>query len=211
MSGALDQETRDRIEALIEDQPVVLFMKGTREAPRCGFSATVVRVLDQLVAEYRTVDVLSDPRIRDGVKEFSAWPTIPQLYVRGEFVGGCDIVQEMHGSGELSQLLGVETGSAAAPRIQISEAAALALRQAIDSSGAATGSVLQLSIDARFQSGLSMGSADPADVVVQSAGIELHLDRLSAARAHGTSIDAVETPDGLSFRVDNPNAPGAKP
>ncbi len=208
MSGSDDQETRERIEALIQQNPVVLFMKGTREAPRCGFSATVVRVLDQLVADYRTVDVLADPRVRDGVKEFSSWPTIPQLYVRGEFVGGCDIVQELYGSGELSQLLGVATSSGEAPKLRISEAAAHALRQAVKASGAPEDSVLQLSIDARFQSGLSMGPADPADVVAEIAGIEIHLDRVSAARADGVSIDAVETPEGLSFRIDNPNAPG---
>ena len=206
MGTALDPETRNRIQSLIESHPVVVFMKGTREAPRCGFSATVVRVLDQLVPDYHTVDVLSDPRVREGVKEFSSWPTIPQLYVRGEFVGGCDIVQEMHGSGELGQLLGVEVASGEAPEIRISEAAAHALRQAIQTSGAPAGSVLQLAIDARFESGLSLGPAGPGDVVVQAGGIELHLDRISAARARGVSIDAVETAEGLSFRIENPNA-----
>ncbi len=210
MGAALDQETRSRIEALIQTHPVVLFMKGTREAPRCGFSATVIRLLDQLVADYQTVDVLSDPRVRDGVKEFSSWPTIPQLYVHGEFVGGCDIVQELFGSGELGQLLGVEQSVPGPLDIRISEAAAHALRQAVKTSGAPAGSVLQLAIDARLQSSLSMGPADAADVVVPSAGIELHLDRISATRAQGVSIDAVETPDGLSFQIDHPNAARAQ-
>ena len=100
----LDAETRSRIEEFIASHDVALFMKGDRQAPQCGFSATVVRILDSLVPEYRTFDVLSDHGVREGVKEFSDWPTIPQLYVNGEFIGGCDIVIEMTLSGELDQL-----------------------------------------------------------------------------------------------------------
>ena len=89
----LSAQTREQIESLIRSDRVVLFMKGMREQPQCGFSATVVGILDGLVPEYRTVDVLAAPEIRDGIKEFSNWPTIPQLYVDGEFLGGCDIVR----------------------------------------------------------------------------------------------------------------------
>jgi len=102
---ALDPTTRDRIQSLIDGSPVVLFMKGDRAMPRCGFSAQVVRILDGLVGEYATHDVLSDPEIREGIKEFSSWPTIPQLYVNGEFLGGCDIVTEMAQSGDLEKAL----------------------------------------------------------------------------------------------------------
>jgi len=101
----LDDATRQRIEELIASDRVVLFMKGDRNVPQCGFSATVVQILDQLVPEYTTVNVLADPRVREGIKEFSSWPTIPQLYVGGEFLGGCDIVREMYSSGELEKLL----------------------------------------------------------------------------------------------------------
>jgi monothiol glutaredoxin len=101
----LDDSNRQRIEKIIGSDRVVLFMKGDRNVPQCGFSATVVQILDRLVPEYTTVDVLSDPRIREGIKEFSSWPTIPQLYVGGEFLGGCDIVREMFSSGELEQML----------------------------------------------------------------------------------------------------------
>jgi monothiol glutaredoxin len=103
---ALEPATRDRIQSLIDSGPVVLFMKGDRAMPRCGFSAQVVRILDSLLAEYVTFDVLEDPETRQGIKEFSAWPTIPQLYVKGELVGGCDIVTEMARSGELEKTLG---------------------------------------------------------------------------------------------------------
>ena len=102
---SLDDTTRQRIQATIESSPVVLFMKGDRSMPQCGFSARVVQILDSMLPEYATVNVLADPAIREGIKEFSAWPTIPQLYVRGEFVGGCDIVTEMYQSGELGGVL----------------------------------------------------------------------------------------------------------
>jgi monothiol glutaredoxin len=102
---SLDEKTRRRIADAIASDRVVLFMKGTREFPQCGFSARVVQMLDRLVPEYTTVDVLADPEIRQGIKEFASWPTIPQLYVAGEFIGGCDIVTEMFQSGELQTLM----------------------------------------------------------------------------------------------------------
>jgi monothiol glutaredoxin len=101
----MNDSTRARIDGLVKDNAVLLFMKGNRQRPQCGFSATVVQILDTLVPEYRTVDVLADPEIRDGIKEYSSWPTIPQIYVGGEFLGGCDIVVEMYESGELVQKL----------------------------------------------------------------------------------------------------------
>ena len=101
----LDEGTRKRIADIIASDRVVLFMKGDRHAPQCGFSATVIQILEELVPEYATVDVLSDPEIRNGIKEFSNWPTIPQLYVSGEFLGGCDIVREMYTNGELRDAL----------------------------------------------------------------------------------------------------------
>ena len=103
---SLEDDTRDRIASIIDSDRVVLFMKGDRGMPQCGFSAMVVQILDSMVPDYTTVDVLSDSRIREGVKEYSSWPTIPQLYVGGEFVGGCDIVREMYAAGELQDVLG---------------------------------------------------------------------------------------------------------
>jgi monothiol glutaredoxin len=104
---AMDETTRERIQNLIDGDRVVLFMKGSRGMPQCGFSARVVGMLDTLLADYATVDVLQDPAIREGIKAFSEWPTVPQLYVGAEFVGGCDIVTEIHQSGELAATLGV--------------------------------------------------------------------------------------------------------
>ena len=94
-----------RIEREITDNPVMLYMKGTAMFPQCGFSARVVQILSHLGVKFATANVLEDPELRDGIKHFSQWPTIPQLYVKGEFVGGCDIVTEMFQSGELETLL----------------------------------------------------------------------------------------------------------
>jgi monothiol glutaredoxin len=94
-----------RIQGLIGSSPVFLFMKGTPEFPQCGFSATVISILDHIGVDYASANILEDAELRQGVKDFSNWPTIPQLYVKGEFVGGCDITKEMFQSGELKQLL----------------------------------------------------------------------------------------------------------
>jgi monothiol glutaredoxin len=99
-----------RVEEIVKANPVVLFMKGTALFPQCGFSSRAVAILDRLGVPFETVDVLQDPDIRQGIKDFSEWPTVPQLYVKGEFVGGSDIMMEMFESGELQQLLGVAAG-----------------------------------------------------------------------------------------------------
>ena len=101
----MEQSTKDKIQNIIDENDVLLFMKGTPIMPQCGFSAAVVGVLSHMGIKYNSVNVLEDPEIREGIKEFSDWPTIPQLYVKKEFVGGCDIIREMHESGELTQYL----------------------------------------------------------------------------------------------------------
>ena len=100
-----ENATFAQIRREIEDNSVVLFMKGTPVFPQCGFSAAVVHALSQIGVKFKGIDVLVDPSLRDGVKQFSQWPTVPQLYVKGEFVGGCDIVREMYESGELKTML----------------------------------------------------------------------------------------------------------
>lgn len=101
-------EANSRIADIVEANDVVLFMKGTALFPQCGFSSRAIAILERLGVKYETVDVLQDPGIRDGIKDYSDWPTIPQLYVRGEFVGGSDIMMEMFESGELQQLVDAE-------------------------------------------------------------------------------------------------------
>ena len=100
----LDQATEERIKQEVGSSDVVLFMKGSAVFPQCGFSATAVQILSHLNIKFSSIDVLSDPSIREGIKEYSQWPTIPQLYVKGEFVGGCDIMREMFETGELQNI-----------------------------------------------------------------------------------------------------------
>ena len=95
----------DRIQQEVTDNPVVLYMKGTPMFPQCGFSAAVVQILSEIGVKFKGVDVLTDPSLRDGIKAYTNWPTIPQLYVKGEFIGGCDIVREMAANGELGSML----------------------------------------------------------------------------------------------------------
>jgi monothiol glutaredoxin len=111
---SIDDQTRVRIDALVREHRLLLFMKGDRHAPQCGFSAAVVQILNALGCDYHTVDVLADPQLREGIKEYSAWPTVPQLYVEGEFQGGCDIVRETYARGELQQMLGLSQAGAPA-------------------------------------------------------------------------------------------------
>ena len=99
-------EAQGRIEEIVKGNDVVLFMKGSALFPQCGFSSRAVAILEHLGAPFETVDVLQDPELRQGIKEYSDWPTVPQLYVKGEFVGGSDIMMEMFESGELQQLVG---------------------------------------------------------------------------------------------------------
>ncbi|GIS14789.1 MAG: glutaredoxin [Alphaproteobacteria bacterium] len=103
--STLDPDISDRIQSEINSQDVVLFMKGTPVMPQCGFSAAVVGVLSHIGVQFRGVNVLEDEQIREGIKVYSDWPTIPQLYVKGEFMGGCDIVREMYETGELLEML----------------------------------------------------------------------------------------------------------
>ena len=101
----LDETIKTRLDSEINSEQVVLFMKGTPVFPQCGFSAAVVGVLSHIGVKFRSVNVLEDDSIREGIKVYSDWPTIPQLYVKGEFVGGCDIIREMYETGELSEML----------------------------------------------------------------------------------------------------------
>lgn len=112
-----DSPVFQRIRQELSDNAVVVFMKGTPMFPQCGFSAAVVQALSNLGVKFKGIDVLADPSLREGIKQYANWPTLPQLYVKGEFIGGCDIVREMYASGELQQLLtdkGVEHAGAPA-------------------------------------------------------------------------------------------------
>jgi monothiol glutaredoxin len=207
MSDAAPQTVHEKIQTLVTRDRVVLFMKGVRRAPQCGFSASVVELLDEWLDDYATVDVLADPDLREGVKAFSDWPTIPQLYVDGEFVGGADILRELDQSGELAETLGVDASALAAPDIAISEAAAEQFAAAFAGSDIDEGDMLRLTIDARYRNDLSIGPRRADDLAVEAGGLTVVMDRKTARRARGLSIDFVETADGVGFKIENPNAP----
>jgi monothiol glutaredoxin len=204
----LDPQTKAKLEELIRSDDVVLFMKGSRHFPQCGFSATVVQILDKMLPKYTTVNVLSDPAVREGIKEYSQWPTIPQLYVKGELVGGCDIVREMFAAGELQKKLGVEAKAAGPapklPRIVVSDSAAKAFA---DAAGEMGEDVLRLEIDPSFNNDLYFGPKRAGDLEVKVGALTFFVDPETAPRADGVQIDFVHSAGGAGFKLTNPNEP----
>lgn len=201
---SLDPALKSRLDALVHGNRVVLFMKGTRAAPRCGFSAAAVGALDGLLDDYASVDVLADEDIRNGIKLYGNWPTIPQLYVDGELVGGSDIILSMVNTGELHRVLGLPEPDRTPPQIGISDAAAEAIRAALAD---ARGDALHLAIDAQYRAQFSLKPAAGGEVRASANGIEVLLDVASAQRARGLEIDWVETVQGGGLSIRNPNAP----
>jgi monothiol glutaredoxin len=204
---SLSDNTRTRIETLLQQNPVVLFMKGSPSAPRCGFSAAASGILNELLPDYATVDVLEDPEIREGIKAYGNWPTIPQLYVKGELVGGSDIIQSMYGSGELHDLFGAPKPDRTPPQITITDKAAAAIREAL--AGSDGGAALYLAIDGRWQAQFHLDEANDNAIRSEANGIAIYMDQATAQRARGIRIDWVETVQGAGLSIDNPNAPRA--
>lgn len=202
---SLQPELRQKLESLVSQNDVVLFMKGNRNFPQCGFSSTVVQILDTVISEYHTVNILADPAVRQGMKDFSDWPTFPQLYVKGEFVGGCDIIREMFESGELHTTLGISADTLTPPAITLTDKAIQALRTAL--ADESDEMFVHLAIDPKFQHGLDVGPRTPQDVVVESNGFTILVEPTSAKRAEGLIIDFVDGPDGSGFKMNNPNRP----
>ncbi|MEQ9501429.1 MAG: Grx4 family monothiol glutaredoxin [Deltaproteobacteria bacterium] len=199
----MNETTKQRISETITANPVVLFMKGRRRLPQCGFSAQVVGLLDQVIDDYQTVNVLDDPEIRQGIKEFSEWPTIPQLYINGEFVGGCDIVTQMFEAGDLHKALGKEQPKIEVPTLTVSDTAAAALKGALQENGA---QAVRLIVDAAWRPGLDLVSPGPGDMKIEANGVLLVVDAGTAQRANGVSIDFVDGDSG-GFKIENPNEP----
>jgi monothiol glutaredoxin len=202
---SLSPETRERIERTLQGNRVVLFMKGDPASPRCGFSAKAVGILDALAPGYASVDVLADAEIREGIKEYGQWPTIPQLYVAGELVGGSDIIEQMLNSGELHEVLGVAAPDRTPPTLHISPAAAEAIRRAMADSEPGVG--LHLAVDPRFAAQFQLKPVTGQEIVAEAEGIRVHLDLASAPRANGIRIDWVEDVRGSGLAISNPNAP----
>ena len=202
---SLDPALRARIDSLLAANPVVLFMKGNPRAPACGFSSKAVAALDAAGATYAHVDVLADPEIREGIKAYGDWPTIPQLYIGGELVGGCDIVTQMAASGELHAALGLPAPDRTPPSITITPAAAEMLKQALANAG--EGYALQVEVDKGYNARLQLAPVDDGAIASESAGIRAQFDLVSAQRARGMTIDWADDARGKGLVIDNPNAP----
>ncbi|MCC6809386.1 MAG: Grx4 family monothiol glutaredoxin [Deltaproteobacteria bacterium] len=200
----MDAALKQYFDDLVKKNDVVLFMKGNPQAPQCGFSAQVVRILGEYLPAYESVNVLADPAVRDGIKEYSDWPTIPQLYVKGEFVGGCDIVKDLYAKGELSKMLGVKEQEVVLPAITITDAAKAALLSAQKDAG---GEPLHLNVNDRFDSALDVGPREPHELEISANGVVLYIDKPTAKRTNGLKIDFVQGPQGAGFKIENPNAP----
>ena len=202
---SLDPALRSRIETLLHANRAVLFMKGEPQAPQCGFSAKAVAALSSLDLDFAHVDVLADPEIREGIKQYGDWPTIPQLYIGGELVGGSDIIEQMVNSGELQSLLGLPPPDRSPPQIAITPAAAAMLRDALANAG--DGYALQVDVDPRFNARLQLAPVDANAIATECEGIRAQFDLASARRARGMRIDWVDDERGRGLVIDNPNAP----
>ena len=202
---SLSDETRGRIQQIISSNHVVLFMKGNRHQPMCGFSAKAIGILEDTGVAFETVDVLRDNEIRQGIKDFSQWPTIPQLYIGQEFIGGSDIMQQMAGNGELYEALGITYTPPAPPTIHITDAMAEALREY----GRRSPGLPRLEISPRFEYGIGFGARQDSDLAVESNGITLLIDPSSARRADGMTLD-YKTGSSGGVVITNPNASSFK-
>ena len=200
----LTEAVKGKIENYVKGNRVVLFMKGTRQSPMCGFSAKTVAALDSVVPEYVAVNVLDDPEIREGIKVYGNWPTIPQLYVDGELVGGCDIVLSMLNSGELHQCLGIEAPDRTPPEITLTEAAAAKITEAM---AGHDGVGLHFMVDANWNAQFNLAPAQGHEIVAESNGVKIFMDLATAQRARGAVIDWVTTMQGEGLSIDLPQAP----
>ena len=201
---SLTDATKEKIENYLNMDRVVLFMKGSPQAPLCGFSAKTAGMLDSMLSSYQTIDVLQDADIREGIKEFGQWPTIPQLYIDQELVGGCDIVTAMYNNGELHESLGVEKPDRTPPDVSITEAAAEKILEAMQGH---EGVGLHFQVDANWQSQFNLAPAQGGEISVESNGITLLFDVSSAQRARGAVIDWVSSMQGEGLTISLPSAP----
>jgi monothiol glutaredoxin len=200
----LTDSVKGKIENLVHGNKVVLFMKGTRQQPMCGFSARTVAALDSVLPDYATVNVLDDQDVREGIKVYGNWPTIPQLYIDGELVGGCDIVLNMLNSGELHQQLGLEAPDRTPPEVTITPGAAEKILEAMQGH---EGIALHFQVDANWDAQFNLAPPQGNEIATDSNGIKVLMDIATAQRARGAVIDWVSTVQGEGLAIDLPQAP----
>jgi monothiol glutaredoxin len=203
----MNNETKQNIEKLITDNNCVLFMKGNPTHPQCCFSSNTVGILKELVGdEFAYCNVLDDSQIREGIKVYGNWPTIPQLYINKELVGGNDIVTEMYNTGELHTLLDLPLPTREPAKISISEKAAENILSGTENMGS---NVLMLSIDGQFNTRFSIEEPKGYEVISECGEIKIYMDVGTAKRAGGIEIDWVEDLQGAGLVIKNPNEPKA--
>jgi monothiol glutaredoxin len=203
----MKEQTKQTIEKIVSDNKCVLFMKGNPTHPQCGFSSNTVGILKELLGQnFSYCNVLDDNEIREGIKEFGNWPTIPQLYINKELVGGNDIVTEMYNTGELHSMLGLPQPSRDPAKINISEKAAENIHSGTESMGS---NVLMLTIDGQFNTRFSIEEPKGYEVVSECGDIKIYMDVGTAKRADGIEIDWVEDLQGAGLVIKNPNEPKA--
>ena len=200
----LDETVKDKIEDYLQQNRVVLFMKGTPQQPMCGFSARTVAALESVLSDYSSVNVLDDQEIREGIKVYGSWPTVPQVYIDGELIGGCDIVTDMLNSGELHSALGIDAPDRTPPEIHITDDAAQKILEAMSGH---EGIALQFQIDASWDAQFNLAQPTGSEVVTESNGISIMMDIGTAQRAKGAEIDWVKSVQGEGLAINLPLAP----
>jgi len=200
----LDDSVKAKIEDYLNSDKVVLFMKGNPQQPMCGFSAKTVAALDSVVPKYTAVNVLDDPEVREGIKVYGDWPTIPQLYIDGELVGGCDIILNMLNSGELHQVLGLEAPDRTPPKVTITEGASEKILEAMQGH---EGIALHFQIDANWDAQFNLAPPQGNEIVTESNGIKVLMDLATAQRARDATIDWISSVQGEGLAIDLPMAP----
>ena len=193
--------TQEKIDNLINENNILLFMKGDKFAPQCGFSAKVIEILNHYCSMYKTVNVLEDNNIREGIKEYSKWPTIPQLYVNKEFIGGCDILTEMHQSGDLLDIFNIKIKSSDNIKLEISKSAKSAFGKIISESN--EGNTVRLSVDSKNNTNLSFEDKKDKDIQFEYDNFKLIIDPLSSSRITNLKIDFIEDKNSSGFSIIN--------
>ena len=201
---SLSDSVKSKIDNYVHGNKVVLFMKGTPQQPQCGFSAKTIAALDSVLPDYASVNVLDDPEVREGIKAYGNWPTIPQLYIDGELVGGCDIVLNMLNSGELHECLNLEAPDRTPPEITITSTAADQIKESMQGH---EGIALHFQVDANWDSQFNLAPAEGNEISTESNGISILMDLATAQRARGAVIDWVSSIQGEGLAIDLPQAP----
>ncbi|MGJ8663773.1 MAG: Grx4 family monothiol glutaredoxin [Marinicella sp.] len=203
----MSDQTTQRIEKMLNENPVFLFMKGTPQTPMCGFSSNTVKILKDMIGDdFASFNVLEDPEIREGIKSYGQWPTIPQLYINKELVGGNDIISEMFNTGELHELLNLKQPDRSPPEISITDEALNHIKAGLKDMGEHQ---LFLSVDEEFNTRFSLELPKGYEVVADVGDLKVYMDIGTAKRANGVEISWVDELQGSGLRINNPNEPPA--